>query len=59
MPLKEGACVVCNDTKRCSVCKGKRKILKEGKEAMCKACGGSGKCAHCIYKHSYGGWTCW
>ena len=59
MPLKEGACVVCNDTETCSACKGRGKILIKGKEVVCNSCGGSGKCVHCIREKEIGGWACY
>ncbi|MBU3942621.1 hypothetical protein KKA24_01405 [Patescibacteria group bacterium] len=51
MPLKEGACRVCNDTKKCSVCGGTG-ISKKDKDT-CKGCKGSGKCKHCEYEEHY------
>jgi hypothetical protein len=55
MPLKEGACRVCNDTKKCSVCGGKG-VNKKDKKIICGACEGSGKCKHCLYRGCDDSW---
>jgi len=47
MPLKPGACKVCNNTNNCSVCGGRKKVKKEGKEVVCTLCKGTGTCVHC------------
>ena len=61
MPIKAGACCVCNDTKKCSVCKGGGSVLNKTKIVSdkyipCKACMGSGQCQHCRRKKGSGGW---
>ena len=61
MPIKIGACHVCNDTKKCSVCGGNGMILNTGdivkdKHIPCPTCMGSGQCKHCRHRKGSGGW---
>jgi len=59
MSFKENICLVCGNTRKCSVCKGKGEILtKEIAEevVVCQSCMGSGKCSHCYHEHLSPGW---